>query len=56
MAVYIEYMYMYIPWKGTVVVWSDPTEHVALSNHLRAEAVPVSETLCFLVFGIPDVG
>jgi hypothetical protein len=29
---------------------------LCLSLHLRTEADPVPETLCFLVFGIPDGG
>jgi hypothetical protein len=32
----------------------DPTEKASPSPHLRMEIVPVSEPLCFLVFGILD--
>jgi hypothetical protein len=34
----------------------DPTECVSPCPHLKPETVPVSETLCFLVFRIPDNG
>jgi hypothetical protein len=34
----------------------DPTEQVSPFLHLRTETYPVSETLCFVVFRIPDYG
>jgi hypothetical protein len=33
-----------------------PTEQLSPSPHLKIETVPVSETVCFLVFRIPDDG
>jgi hypothetical protein len=34
----------------------DPTEQMPPSPHVKMETDPVSETLCFLVFRIPDDG
>jgi hypothetical protein len=34
----------------------DPTELISPSLHMRRETDPVSETMCFLVFRIPDDG
>jgi hypothetical protein len=45
-----------VPIQGVRLALRDPTVQVSSCPHLGKKIHPVSETLCFLVSGIPDDG